>query len=79
MIERSGYRENIEILAKEIPGRVMFTVDEVAVLLGVERRAVINLIKRRNNPLPAVNVGAGKHALWRIPIQSLAEFLAKTK
>lgn len=76
MTERQGYRENIELLTRANPGKMFFTVEEVATVMSVDRRTVLKLIKRRNSPLRAVNVGAGKYNVWRVSIQSLADFLA---
>lgn len=55
--------------------KAYLTVQEAAKVLGVDRRTVENLIERRFNKLPAINISAGaERRRYRIAAAALAEF-----
>ncbi len=77
MREKEYFREQLALINDIAPGKLTFTVPEVAKLLGVDVRTVRALIERKNNPLPAQNVGRGsKYKTYLIPKTALASFTA---
>ncbi len=73
--EKADYRTNLLRINEMFPGAGMLTVEEVASWLKVERRTVTALIERYRNPLPAVDVGAGKkNKIYRVSVEALARF-----
>lgn len=79
MREKEYYREQLGLLREMYPGRVSLSVEETAAAIGKERRAVIRLIKRRANPLPAQDMGTSKKSVYSIPLTALANFMAGGK
>ena len=70
-MELVGYRENLEMLRTEFPGRSAISVDECARTLGVSRGLVYDSMKLSKNPLPYVKVGRR----LTIPIPRLARWM----
>ena len=73
--EKVGYRDILEMLMKDYPGRTSLNVAEAAAALGLHRTTVTAAITRRYDPLPAQMVGAGKiRKTYLIPITGLARW-----
>ncbi len=62
-------------LAAKFPGRSTLYVHEVAQLLSVTTQHITNVIEE--GKLHAINVGTSSRKFWRIPLESLAEFISK--
>ena len=73
-MEKPGYRDQLEVLLEKFPGRATLTVPEVAEVLCVSALTVRNMIRRKQNPLPAQNMSTKKHAIYHIPITALARW-----
>lgn len=58
-----------------LTGASLVTTSEAAAALGVTRRQVGKLIKA--GALPAVNVGSGRRAAWRVAADDLATLLVE--
>ena len=77
--EKQGYRELLELLTAAFPGRATLKVEEAASAIGVHRTTITEAIRRRNDPLPAQVVGAGKkNFTYIIPITGLARWACQT-
>lgn len=75
MIEKEGYREQLAELKGLFPGKIALTVQEVAKVLGVDRRQVNRLIRDRK--IAATNLNATKtNRRYVISLTTLARFLA---
>ena len=74
--EKTDYRANIANLREVFPNVGALTVEQVAKWLSVDRRTVKALIQRRSNPLPAIDIGAGKNKVYRVPVEGLARFVS---
>lgn len=73
MREKEGYREQIERLAEIYPNKVLLTITESAGVLGIDKRTVLALIKKKK--LLATNIAAGtKNKRYMIPISAIAKF-----
>ena len=72
--EKPDYRANIASIREKFPDARMLTVPQVAEWLQVDRRTVSGLIRRRSDPLPAVNVGSEKKRIYRVSVEALARF-----
>ncbi len=78
--EREGYRDMLELLLMQFPGRTSLKVDEAAAALGLHRTTVTEAINRRYDPLPAQQVGEGKQRRsYIIPITGLARWAVARK
>lgn len=71
-MEKSGYRENLELLREIFPGKGAITVKETATFLGVAEGTVYSAILRKYNPLPSTKLNGKK----LIPIVPLAKWLS---
>lgn len=74
MREKAGYRDELEAVRGAFGSKDTLTLQEVADYMSVDRHTVSRLINRRNNPLPAINVGAGKKAVYRISVTQFARW-----
>ncbi|MBQ8371538.1 MAG: helix-turn-helix domain-containing protein [Clostridia bacterium] len=75
MREKNGYRDELENIREVFGADVnTLTVEQTARFLGVERRTVSRLIKRKKDPLPAKNVGCGSKPAYSISITALARW-----
>lgn len=74
--EKTDYRANIANLREVFPNVGALTVEQAAKWLSVDRRTVKALIQRRSNPLPAIDIGAGKNKIYRVPVEALARFVS---
>ena len=72
--EKIDYRSNIASIREKFPDAGMLTVPQVANWLQVDRRTVAGLIQRKQDPLPAVNVGSEKKKIYRVSVEALARF-----
>jgi hypothetical protein len=72
MLEKEGYRENLEFLSSMFPGRATLTVKEAAGIMSCTINTVYAAVKRRRFPLPSQKLG-GKTV---IPIPSFARWMA---
>ncbi len=78
MREKVDYRPQLEITMRHIEERFpkslgMLTTEQTAEYLGCNVKTVQAAIKRRKNPLPAMDIGNGR-TIYRIPIASLARW-----
>ncbi len=71
MMEKSGYRENYEILRDLFPGRATISTVEAANVVGSDVRTIRAAIERVNDPLPARKIGTKTV----IPIPALARWM----
>lgn len=72
-MEKQGYREALEMLSINYPGRLSLSVKEVADATDTTIGAVYDAIHRVRNPLPTSRLGRNKII---IPIPALARWLA---
>lgn len=74
-MEKEGYREQLAELKELFPNKIALTVQEVAKVLGVDRRQVNRLIRDRK--IAATNLNATKtNRRYVISLTTLARFLA---
>ena len=71
-MERQLYRENLAEIKEHIPGKTSLTIDEVAKVLGVERKTAYAYVKRQRNPLPIMPTGK---RCMRVSISALANWM----
>lgn len=76
--EKEGYRETLELITRKIEERFpqsmgVLTAEQCAEFLGCNIKTVLNNINKRNNPIPAKNIGVGR-VIWRVPITGLARW-----
>lgn len=71
MMEKQGYRENLELLRQHFPGKVTLSVKETAAILGVSTNIVYDMARYAKNPLPHQKAGARV----LIPIAGLARWM----
>jgi excisionase family DNA binding protein len=75
MREKEFYREQLALLNELYPGKVSFTVEEAAKILGVGRRTITAMIVGKK--LTATNVGLGrKNKQYLIPKTAIAQLSA---
>ena len=70
-MEKSGYREMLELLTTTFPGKITITPKEAATVMNANIKTVYSAINRVKNPLPAKTL-AGKII---IPITAFAQWL----
>ena len=72
-MEKSGYRENLELIAKAYPGRGALNTEETASYLGISTASV-----RRLAASGAISVRQDKGVRKKIiiPVDSVARYLA---
>lgn len=70
-MEVTGYRDTLELLNTIYAGRAAISVEECAVLLGVNHKTVRESMHRVHNPIPSVKVGRR----IVIPVAKLARWL----
>jgi hypothetical protein len=74
-MEKPNYREQLALIRDIFPQKISLTVDEVALVLGKDRKTITALIERRTNPLPAQDVSQGrKNHKYIIPVTALARW-----
>jgi hypothetical protein len=76
--EKEGFRDQLELVTRKIEEKYpnslgMLTTEQVADFLGCNVKTVLVNINRKNNPLPAKNIGTGRK-IWRVPITGLARW-----
>lgn len=72
-----GYSENIEMLSKLFPDRIVISMTECARALGVDYRTVKDMTERKKNPLPLVKLTEGSKSRCGVPIALFARWLCK--
>lgn len=72
-MEKAGYRENLEVLLEQFPGKVTISPKEAAMAMHVDVRTVYSAMRRVRDPLPHQNITAKRVV---IPIAGLAKWLA---
>lgn len=70
-MEKSGYREMLELLTTTFPGKITITPKEAAAIMDANIKTVYSAINRVKDPLPAKSL-AGKII---IPITAFAQWL----
>lgn len=70
-MEKTGYRDALEMLRDMFPGKATLTVKEAATAMGANICTVYEAVKRKYNPLPSRKLG-GKIV---IPIPAFASWL----
>lgn len=70
-MEKTGYRDALEMLKDMFPGKAAITVKDAATVLGANTCTVYDAIKRKRNPLPSKKL-VGKIV---IPIPAFASWL----
>ena len=66
-------------LMEQFDNKLLLSKKEVASVLGVSLSSVDNYINADVNALQCVKLGTGKKSAIRIPIESLAHFIANLK
>lgn len=80
MRERVDYRDQLMLLSERFPDKVSLSVNEVATILGIDRRIVKAIIEKRGNPLKAIDVSRGStNKIYIIPLTALARYTAGGK
>lgn len=72
MMEKTGYRENYELLRELFPGRATLSTTEAAEAMGTDVRTIRAATELVRNPLPSCKVGEKKTV---IPIPALARWM----
>ena len=72
-MEKQNYRITLEQVRELFPGRLTLSPEEVAKILGCDRKTVYSAINRRKNPLPSTRLST-KRIL--VPIASFASWLS---
>lgn len=72
-MEKPLYRQNLAQIKEHIPGKTSLTIDEVAMILGVERKTAYAYVKRVRNPLPVMPTG---RRCMRVSISALADWMS---
>ena len=72
-MEKAGYREILETINEQFPGRVTIFVREAAAIMGADKDTVYEAINRVKNPLPCKKLSPRKYV---IPIAALARWMA---
>ena len=72
-MERYLYRQNLAEIKEHIPGKTSLTIDEVAEILGVERKTAYAYVRRARHPLPVMPNGG---RCIRVSISALADWMS---
>lgn len=72
-----GYDENLSMLNKLYPDRIVLSLTECGKALGIDYRTVKDLCNRKNNPLPCVRLTEGEKSRLGVPIVFLAQWLCR--
>ena len=70
-MEKSGYREQLELLKELFPGKVAISVRQAAQVLGCDVHTAYSSVNRSKDPLPTKKIG-GKLV---VPISLFANWL----
>ncbi len=74
MREKEGFRDELVAVREVFGQKDTLTLQEVADYMRVDKHTVCRLIKRKSNPLPAINVSSGKKAVYRISVTQFARW-----
>ena len=69
----------LQKLMEQFDNKLLLNKKEVASVLGVSLSSVDNYINAEKNTLQSVKLGVGKKSAIRVPIESLATFLANLR
>lgn len=72
-MERPLYREMLAYIREQVPGKTSLTLNEVADLLGVDRKTAYAWVRRVKYPLPIMPTGG---RCMRVAIPALANWMA---
>ena len=72
-MEIKGYRDALEVLLEQFPGRVAISSHEAAKVMGISYKTVLKHIGCEKNPIPHIPAN-GKSFL--IPLTGFAKWLA---
>ena len=70
-MEKSNYRHNLELIQTKYPDKMVLSADEVAKLVGLDRKTVYRMI--HDGRIKTINLSVG---VKRIPITELANWMS---